>query len=175
MRFGILCAILGLSGCVAMNPVTMVRLATMNPLAADPGAIAVQLVLPAGVGVVEGSAAMSIETTFADGDEISERFLLENLPNDVWRVARADQELLRELQVRVITAEEADPDTASGSFSVGFEPCTLGDGPGEDATFSISIQLDHGGGFLPLVNNARVSELYEADDIATLEPCETEA
>lgn len=171
MRFVMLGMILGLAGCVTMNPVTLVRLATMNPLDADPGAIAVQLTLPEGVDVVEGSAAMTIRTTFADGEEIEERFELESLPEGVWRVAREDREVLRTLQERVVVAEQMDPDNVSGSFSVGFEPCTVGDGPGEDGRFSISIQLDVGGDFLPLVNRARVLDLYEAEDVGAVEDC----
>lgn len=76
-------SVLGLAGCVSLNPVTMVRLATMNPIEADPGAIAVQLGLPAGVGVAEGSATMMIETTFADGEDVAEPFVLEGLPEGV--------------------------------------------------------------------------------------------
>lgn len=172
MRFGILCAVLGISGCVTLNPVTLVRLATLNPINADPGAIAVQLTLPDGVGVAEGSAVMTLETTFAEGEEVMGRFELEGLPEGVWRVAREDREELRALQMRVIAAEEADPDAVNGSFSVGFEACTLGNGPQEDARFSIAIQLEVSGDFLPLVNNARVSEVYGEEYIATLEPCE---
>lgn len=163
--------VLGLAGCVSLNPVTMVRLATMNPLDADPGAIAVQLTLPDGVGVVDGSAAMTIQTMFADSEDVSERFELEDLPEGVWRVAREDRARLRDLQVRVVMAEETDPDNTSGSFSVGFEPCTIGDGPGEDARFSIAIQLEIDGRFLPLINGARLSDLYDAEDVGWVSAC----
>lgn len=167
-------AILGLAGCVSLNPVTMVRLATLNPMAADPDAIAVQLTLPDGVGVAEGTAAMTISANFAETEEgLVARFELESLPNGVWRVAPDDQDALRVLQMRVTAAEEADPEATSGSFSVGFEPCALGQGPGEDARFSIAIQLDVGGDFLPLVNRARVAELFDAEEVAGLSPCTT--
>lgn len=172
MRMIILALIVGLAGCVSLNPVTLVRLATVNPIEADPGAIAVQLVLPEGIGVAEGTAAMTISARFAETEEgLDERFELENT-GDVWRVARADQDALRALQRRVTLEEEADPDNASGSFAVGFEPCIWGNGPSADARFSIAIQLDEGGGFLPLINNARIADLYDDDDIAAVGSCE---
>lgn len=168
----LLVAILGVAGCASLNPVTMVRLATMNPMVADPGVIAVQMVLPDGVGVAEGTAAMTISARFAETEEgLGQRFELENT-GDVWRIARADQDALRTLQSRVIVAEAADPDATSGSFSVGFEPCAIGDGPADYARVSIAIQLDAGGGFLPLINRARVSEMYDAADVDALGPCD---
>lgn len=174
MRY-LLVAVLGVAGCVSLNPVTMVRLATMNPMEADPGVIAVQMALPEGVGVAEGTAAVTISARFAETEEgLDQRFELENT-GDVWRIASADQDALRALQNRVIVAEAADPDSASGSFSVGFKPCAIGDGPTDDARVSIAIQLDAGGGFLPLINGARVSEMYDATDVDALGPCDGRA
>lgn len=165
-------AVLGVAGCVSLNPVTMMRLATMNPIEADPAVIAVQLTLPEGVGVAEGTAAMTISANFAGTEEeLEQRFELE-ITGDVWRIAQADQDALRALQRRVIVAEEADPDGTTGSFSVGFEPCAIGEGPTDDARISMAVQLDAGGGFLPLVNRARVADMYDAADIDALEPCE---
>ncbi len=171
MRCGIWVILIGLAGCVTLNPVTMVRLATMNPLDADPGAIAVQLALPEGVGTVDGSAALTIQMAFADGEEVSERFELEDLPEGVWRVARADREALRALQARAVVAEEADRDGTNGSFSVGFQPCAMGYGPGVGARFSIAIQLEIGGRFLPLVNGARISDIYIEEDVEAVPAC----
>lgn len=165
-------AVLGAAGCVSLNPMAMVRLATMNPIEADPAVIAVQLTLPEGVGVAEGTAAMTISANFAGTEEwLEQRFELENT-GDVWRIAQTDQDALRALQRRVIVAEAADPDAVNGSFSVGFQPCAMGNGPEEDARVSMAVQLDEGGGFLPLVNRARVAEMYDAADIDALGSCD---
>ena len=163
-------AALGVMGCVSLNPVTMVRLATLNPMEADPGVIAVELVLPDGIDVVDGSAAMTISATFAETEEEVSRFALAR-SGDVWRIASADQEALRDLQARVRAQRQADPDAVSGSLSVGFEPCVQAPGPAEDARVSINIQLDADGGFLPLINGARISEMFSDDEIASPEPC----
>ena len=54
---------LALCACGAVNPVTALRLATLDPLTADPGAFIVRLDLPDGVGIEDGGATLSMQAT----------------------------------------------------------------------------------------------------------------
>lgn len=162
----------GVSACVTMNPVTLVQLARLDPLTADPTQMAVTLDLPDGVGVAEGTAHMRIYAAVEDAESFDERFELVQDAQDIWRVEPGVRDRFRAAQARAAAWEQADADAASGGFSVGFEPCTQGDGPGEDARVSLSLQLEPGARFLPLFSDVPVEELVEDADLALLEPCE---
>ncbi|GAB5447024.1 hypothetical protein [Gymnodinialimonas sp.] len=163
--------VVALSGCVSLNPVTMVQLARLDPLTADPTQMAVALDLPEGVGVAEGSAHMRLYADHQDGAGFDERFELVQSAQDVWRVEPGAQDRFRAAQARALAWEQADADAASGGFSVGFEPCTLDAGPGADARVSLSLQLEPGARFLPLFNEVPVTAFMEDADLAALRPC----
>lgn len=161
----------GLSACVSLNPVTLVQLATLNPLTADPTQMAVAMDLPDGVGVAEGSAHMRIYAEREDGESFDERFELVQDAQEIWRVEPGAQDRFRTAQARAAAWEQADADASSGGFSVGFESCVQGEGPGADARVSLSLQLEPGARFLPLFNNVPVEDLAEDADLALLGPC----
>lgn len=161
----------GLSACVSMNPVTLVQLATLNPLTADPTQMAVALTLPEGVGVADGTAHMRIYAEHEDGESFDERFELLQDAQAIWRVEPGARDRFRAAQGRAAEWEQSDAGAASGGFSVGFEPCTLGNGPGADARVSLSLQLEPGARFLPLFNNVPVEDLAEDADLTLLRPC----
>lgn len=166
-----MCAALTVTGCVSLNPVTLVQLAMLDPLTADPTQMAVALDLPDGVGVADGSAYMRIYAEQQGGDSFDETFTLISDVQDIWRVEPGARERFRGAQARAAAWERADSDGASGGFSVGFEPCAIGDGPGDDARVSLSLQLEPDARFLPLFNDLPVEELMEDADIALLGPC----
>jgi hypothetical protein len=100
----------------------------------------------------------------------SGRFALERA-GDVFRVAPADLQELRDLQA---TARQwkAENDTATeGSLSINLTPCTRGDGPDADARVNIGLQMSEGGPFLPLVRNGRLSVVATRADIETMATC----
>lgn len=160
-----------ISGCVWINPMTALQLARMNPLEADPSVMAVQLDLPEGVEVVPGTAELRLEMETADGDVLDGRYVLEN-SGDVWRVPDATQLEMRSDIAQARAWELADPDGASGSFSAGFEPCAVNGGPTPDARFTMALQLEPDGAFLPLFDNVRISNIYDVDAVGQLAPCQ---
>jgi hypothetical protein len=169
---GVFAGILGaaVSGCVWINPMTALQLATMDPLEADPSVMAVQLELPEGVAVVPGTAELRIATQTAEGEALDGRYLLVR-SGDVWRVPDAVQPGMRRDIAQARAWERADPDGTSGSFGAGFEPCAVGDGPAEDARFTMALQLEPGGAFLPLFDNVRLTNLYDAEFVEQLPTC----
>lgn len=160
-----------LAGCVSVNPVTLLRLATLDPLTADPTQMAVQMLLPEGIGVTEGSANVRVQAETEGGAQFNEEFLLVATDPNIWRIDPDERDRFRAAQARATAWEQAAPQETSGSFGAGFEPCLLGDGPSEDATVSLSIQLEPGASFLPLLSGVPVLELGEEADVDTLRPC----
>ncbi len=169
--FLVLAAGLMVSGCGMVNPITAVQLARLNPLEADPADIAVQVVLPDGVGIVSESAGLVLSATSGAGETISGFYPLHLLPGDVWQVAEADHARLRADQAQILTWESADPDGTNGSLTVGFEPCALGGGPTEAARVTVRLRIEPDGDFLPLLSNVPVAQLYDQADIAGLSAC----
>jgi hypothetical protein len=90
---------------------------------------------------------------------------------DVWRVPDVVQPEMRRDIAQARAWERADPDGTSGSFGAGFEPCAVGQGPEEDARFTMALQLEPGGAFLPLFDNVRLTNLYDAEFVEQLPTC----
>ena len=160
-----------LSACLPINPVTAIRLATTNPLEADPGDFAVQVTLPDGIGVTPGTAELALSVETPDGPGIDATYPLTQDSSGAWRLQGDALDRMRADQVTAMRLEDADPDGTSGSFGAGFTPCTHGAGPDADARTSISLQITSGGDFLPLLNDAMIHELYPADLVSALQPC----
>lgn len=162
---------LALSGCVSMNPVTLVRLATLDPFTADPTQMAVRMDLPEGVGVAHDSGFVRLQAMPADGEGFNERFLLVGASDEVWRIDPDARDRFRAAQARAVAWEQADAEGSSGGFTVGFLPCTQGDGPAEDAVVSLYIQLEPAAAFLPLFTDAAVHDLMDDSAVDGLEAC----
>jgi hypothetical protein len=169
MSLGILVA-----GCSSLVPATVVRLAALSPMNADPGQFEVALDLPDGVGIVPGSAVLSFEARERPdappqvGAVVLQR--LERMP-PVWRIHPSDLEDMRAFQAQALAWEMADPVAASGSLSVYLEPCRSGGGPAPDARLSILLRTEVDGPFRPLVRDARLRDFAEDGAIASLPEC----
>ncbi|MEX3017133.1 hypothetical protein [Gymnodinialimonas hymeniacidonis] len=155
---------------MSINPMTALQLATMNPLETDPSVMAVQLELPEGVAVVSGTAELRITTETATGEALDGQYPLVNT-GDVWRVAEDAQVRMRADIARVRGWEAADPNGTNGSFSAGFAPCAVGGGPADNARFTMALQLEPGGAFLPLFDNVPLTRIYDAETVGLLQPC----
>ncbi|NJM82897.1 MAG: hypothetical protein HC844_10730 [Tabrizicola sp.] len=65
MRSALLLALV-LPACASLVPSTVTRLAALDPLSADPGDIAVSIILPPGLAVTPGSARLELAATRGD-------------------------------------------------------------------------------------------------------------
>ena len=153
---------LALCACGAVNPVTALRLATLDPLTADPGAFIVRLDLPDGVGIEDGGATLSMQATRGADTRGGTFDIVETVPgSDIWRIAPDQLDALHSAQSTIAAWEAEAPDETTGSLSVDVRPCQLGDGPAETATLSVFLQLEPGGPFAPLLSEVAVRDLTD--------------
>ncbi len=79
----------------------------------------------------------------------------------MFAVAPEDVPAFRTLQRTIRTWEEIAGDETTGSFGVDVTLCKVGEGPAEDATFSVFVKTGDGG-LLPILRDAPVSEVIES-------------
>lgn len=171
MRLPLFLATLALAGCGSVVATTVAQLDQISPISADPADFAVRIAMPDGVDVAPGSAQFSFTgRPNRNSDPVGGTFELARV-GDVFRFADDDLAEIRALQAQFAAWELADPAGASGSISVGLEPCKRGAGPNPDSRVSISVQIADGGLFLPLVRNAKVASFTDQATLDTLEPC----
>lgn len=171
MKSLLLSSMLALAGCSDIPIATVLRLAALDPLSADPAGMAVALDLPDGVGIAPGSAELTLRAQAADGAEISGRYGLEATEGGVWHVRDGDRARLRADQARAAAWETADPAGTVGQFSVMLSPCQTGGGDIGRGRLSAALQLEPGGPFLPLLRNVPVAELTEGVLLPDLPRC----
>ncbi len=161
--------VLLLAACSSVDPITLLKLSALSPLEADPSDIAVKVQLPDGLQVRPKTAILSVSATRNDMKSEGMYLLATEIGPDgtIYSVANDDKGRLKAQQSLIIGWEEDDPDT-SGSISVSLEGCSVGTGPSKNATISIQIRTEAQGPYLPLVSEAPISEVLEAND---LEPC----
>lgn len=167
-----------LASCTTLNPITLARLAMLDPLSVDPGKIAVSLLLPEGLGILPGGAALAMGmTNKISGASSLDHFTLAQTGTDrgdVFRIEQADLERMRAYQARARDWKARYGDAAEGSLSLGLEICRAGRGPVPGAKVSARISLDGGDSFLPLMAPTQVAALVaapEATDVARLPQC----
>ncbi|MEM9343046.1 MAG: hypothetical protein AAGA87_08380 [Pseudomonadota bacterium] len=157
-----------LSGCSSIVPGTVARLATYDPLTADPAGFAVVVDLPEGLGLTTENW---LSLTAARGDEtVGDRFRLVR-DGEVWRIDPARLDALRALQAQAREWESEDPDGTSGSLGVSVEGCRVGDGPAEDATLTVHLRTEANAPLRPLLRNASVEDILAAAGVDILPPC----
>ncbi len=176
----LLAAALLLGACSALVPSTAARLASLDPLTADPAVIEVVAVLPPGLAVVPGSARLDLSAERGT-ERLAGRFRLVDRPAGTtqdlapgvtargFAIADADVDRMRALQADIATwKREGD---ARGSLALGIGGCAIGDGPGPDATGSVLIRVAADGPFLPLINRGRLADLLGPEALAAIKPC----
>lgn len=156
-----------LSGCSSLVPATLARLNDFSPLTVDPAALQAAVTVPDGVFVPVGGATMLLEATRSDlGETVTKSFVLDQKETGeflVFQVAEEDLPAFRALQRTIRTWEEIAEDETTGSFGVDVTLCKVGEGPAEDATFSVFVKTGDGG-LLPILRDAPVSDVMEAFD-----------
>jgi hypothetical protein len=174
-------ASLALAACAALVPTTAARLATFDPLTADPGAIELVVILPPGLAVQPGSAQLELGATRGK-DERSGSFRLEDRPvrtaTDLppgatarrFAIAESDVGRMRDLQMEIAGWNQGG--AAKGSLGLGIGGCAIGEGPAPDARGSVLIRLAEGAPFLPLIQDGRLTDLLGARVLAAIKPCQ---
>ena len=173
----LLLALAALAGCASFNPITLARLAMLDPLSVDPGDIAVSLDLPEGLGILPGGAVLEMGiANKVSGESQHDQFTLAQSGTDggVFRVGEADLERMRAWQALARDWKAQYGDDAEGSLSLWLEICRAGRGPARGARVSAQISLDGGGAFLPLMPPTPVEAIAArpgAPDVARLPQC----
>jgi hypothetical protein len=169
-----------LSACASVVPGTAARLATMDPLTADPAVIELVTILPKGLAVIPGSARL--EFGAARGDEtLGGSFVLEDRPVTAtvivpdgatargFGLTADDADRMRALQAEISAWKREG--AAKGRLGIGLGGCGLGDGPAADAVGSVLIRTVEGGPFLPLIRDGKLADLLGTGVLAAIKPC----
>lgn len=161
-----------LAGCASINPITIARLATLDPLTVDPAGFEVALDLPDGIGLDADGARLILEG--ARGEALSRGvYVLQERPGDpqIWRIAPGQLDALRAQQAQLAEWEEADPEETSGSMGIDLGTCRIGAGPGPEAVVNVSLRVELGGPLLSLVRNGQLSDVVDGATVAQLPAC----
>lgn len=167
--------------CTAIVPSTAARLASFDPLTADPAVIELVVILPPGLAVSPGSARLELSadrgTERRSGSfQLADRAIPPGMDLPAGATARgfaiagADVARMRALQAG-IAAWKAKGE-ARGTLGLGIGGCAIGEGPAPEATGSVLIRLGAGGPYLPLVADGRLSDLLGPDVLAAIKPCQ---
>ena len=174
-------AVLALSACASLNPLTLYHLSQLSPLEADPADFTVAIDVPNGASIEPGSATLGL-SAIRGNETIGAEYALASIngnPIDLpppkgrynlYRIADTDLAAIRATQAKARLWEAEDPDGTQGSLSAGLKPCTLGDGPAKDAAVAIQLRITPGGPFLPLVKSMSLRQVVGAD----IKPCNSE-
>ena len=173
-------ACLLLAACSAVVPATVARLASLDPLTADPAGIELVVILPPGLSIKPGTAKLELTATrgaetrsgsfaladrpVADGFDLPQGALARH-----YALTPEDAAKMRGLQAEIATWEQQGK--ARGSLGLGVDGCALGDGPAADATGSVLIRLGPDTSFLPLVADTRLVDLLGPKAFAAIQPC----
>lgn len=173
--------LLVLSACASVVPSTAARLATLDPLTADPAALELVVILPPGLAVSPGSARLDLSAS--RGKEYrSGSFRLADspvppgipLPKDAtargFAIAEADVARMRALQAEIAGWKRNG--AAKGQLGLGIDGCAIGAGPGPEARGSVLIRVAADDPFLPLVADGRLSDLLGPEVLRAIKPCQ---
>ena len=172
----VLAGLVGLSACSGLVGSTAAILGTVDPLTADPAAVAVRVDLPEGIALLEDGARLALAARRDDtGQAFSEVFVLRQDGDGTRTLAvdGTDYARLRQAQATARAWKAEDDDATRGSLSLTLDPCRTVASPAPDARFSAAIRLDRDGPFLPLLRNARLGDVAAVAEIAQLPACET--
>jgi hypothetical protein len=168
------------TACSAVVPSTAARLATMDPLTADPAALELVILLPPGLSIVPGSARLAFGAT-RGAETRSGSFALEDRPLPAGitpptgatplalALTEADADRMRALQADIAAWKREGG--AKGTLGLGLGGCAIGAGPAPDAVGTVLIRLVDGGPFLPLIREGKLADLLGPEVLAAIEPC----
>ncbi|WP_299366835.1 hypothetical protein [uncultured Tateyamaria sp.] len=170
MKDIVLASAICLAGCSTLVPATLMQLNGVDPLFADPAAIALRIDLPAGLSLPPDAGTLDLAATLRDGTTRAGQFPIERV-GDILQVTPGAHDDLRALQAEIRTWKDADPDGTSGSLSVDLAPCLTAPALPDNARISVAIRLDADGPFLPLVRDASVQDAMKGQALTDVTPC----
>lgn len=152
-----------LAACAHVSPKTVLSLANLSPLTADPEDIRAAADLPAGVEIAQNGAILTFSAERADtGERDAGVFTLQVLDTPqgmkLFQLAVRDRDEYVRLRDLFARWEDEASDATSGQFSIAIAACRTGDGPAADATFSVFVATTEGGRFQPLITDAPIGD-----------------
>lgn len=179
MRLFLLSFVL-LAGCTSLVPSTAARVSALSPVTADPGAIALAMTLPDGVGVQPDGATLFLGAARTDtGEQTGLTVTLARRSDaefgEIFEIAPDDRAGFRAEQSRIAAWQAEAPDATEGTLSMGLAPCREGAGPTASARGSVAVRFAADAPFRPLLRNAPLSRLAGEDDVASWPVCDGNA
>ena len=176
-----LAAGLVVAACAAIVPSTAARLASFDPLTADPAAIELVVVLPPGLAVSPGSARLELSAVrgseHRNGSfQLADRAVAPGIEAPAgaiprgFAIAEADIARMRALQAEIAGWKATG--AAKGALGLGIGGCAIGDGPAPDAVGSVLIRVRKDGPYLPLIESGKLADLLGAKVLAAIKPCQ---
>lgn len=172
---------LALMACSSMVPSTAARLATLDPLTADPATIELVVILPPGLAISPGTAVLKLGAS-RGAEDLDESFKLEDRPvvsgidlpegATARHFALAEPDITRMREVQAEISQWKREGDAKGSFGLGIGGCGIGAGPSPEARGSVLIRLAKDAPFLPLIADGRLADLLGAETLAAIKPCQ---
>jgi hypothetical protein len=175
-----------LGGCASLAPSAVARLASFDPLSADPSAIAIAVRTSDRLRLRTGDVKLRVALQSDDAAlAFDERFDLEVMGGDVGslpggtlisdehvllaRVAADDRARLAETQARARATKGKGKGSIEVSVSGG---CRTGDIEPAKLRFSAYMRTEDSGAFFPLTRDVSLARMVGADAVAALPPCD---
>ncbi|MGR3436128.1 MAG: hypothetical protein ACU0CO_14760 [Shimia sp.] len=174
-RLAPLLAALALSGCAFADFEQVAAVADLSPVTVNPADVTIFLRLPPTLGVVPGSANVTLGAERSDtGEREFVTYPLESRDQGTltgYRIAEAEWPRFRAQQDRIAAWQAEAPRATRGSFAVDATPCTRPPGPSAGDTASVLLRTTAGAVPQPLISDAPLSSVFSASDIALFEAC----
>ncbi len=181
-----------LTGCASVNPVALARLASFDPLSADPAAISVAVVAPKSIRLRDGDATLKLALDAANPkwrfDETIELEVAvlagaEGIAHDparetltMARIGEADLARMRAAQQKALAHKATGEGKGKGSISVGVGGgCTIAPLPEGPLAVSIYMRTDPAGDYFQLVGGQDLRKLAGGKLVDNIKPCEPSA
>ncbi len=176
-----LAASLAVAACSAIVPSTAARLASFDPLTADPAAIELVVILPPGLAVSAGSARLELSAVrgseHRNGSfQLADRAVAPGIEAPAgaiprgFAIAEPDVARMRALQAEIAGWKATG--AAKGALGLGIGGCAIGDGPAPDAVGSVLIRVRKDGPYLPLIESVKLADMLGAKVLAAIQPCQ---
>ncbi|WP_412565113.1 hypothetical protein [Thalassobius sp. MITS945101] len=163
-------ALLFLTACGSINPLTAARLSQLDPLTSDPADLAAQVTLPPDIAIPTGGMEMYFGAT-RDGQEKSATVQLDQ-HGDIWRLSPEDVIRLETLQREIGIWKAEDPDGTEGTLSISIAGCSLTGTPDPQGEIAVRLSFDGGAQFRPFLTGLTVADMMQQIGAGeTLDPC----